>query len=1591
MLKKYSILITVVLLAVMGSFFWNGSNDQQLADKKSFKNTRFIPESIGEKESEERDNPQLAAAQNFEMTKDHALGYPPTERKLQAYTRIEEFQKSREGLRSAIPGVQWIERGPNNVGGRTRALMFDPNDASSKKVWAGSVGGGLWYNTDITSPVHKWQQPSGIMTNLIVSSIAYDPSNTQTFYLGTGLGHEGTRGEGIWKSTDGGNTWEHISSTTSFTFVQKILVNSEGIIFATTTDGIQRSIDGGATWATSLPGSRASDIEIASNGNMFATTGVGSTGDIFRSIDKGLSWTNISPSGLVRRIELAIAPTNPDVIYAVSDSGGGGFADVGYFKKSIDGGNTWEDITVPLYIDHTSSDCTVGPNPFTRGQAFFNLILKVHPENEDIVLAGGIDVHRTTDGGSTWEPVSYWTGSGCDDYVHADQHEIVFRPNHPNEAIFGNDGGVFHSVDIGDAPDPTFNSRNAGYVTALQYSVAMVNEVNSNLMFTGLQDNGTLEFSNPGLSSTREAFGGDGTFTFVDQDEPTLVIASTPNVSYRLSSDGGQTFPVVLIQDNTRGQFINPADYDSEANILYAAGNTDELIRVNDVGGTPSSDILTVALDGGQISAITVSPYTSNTIFVGVAGSPGRIYKIENAESATPAVSNISGSADGFRGQYVSSIAIGDSEDQLMNTYSNFGISSVYETTDGGINWVDKDDNLPDIPIRWGLYNPNNRNQVLLATELGIWSSNAFNSTSPNWEPTNSGLASVRVNMLQYRTADEVVAAATFGRGLFTSKIFATTIDADFKTDQIVSYVGIPVDFEDASLLPNDSWSWDFGDGGTSTLQNPKHTYTVAGTYDVSLSIDNGSSSETKTGYITILPVKSAPYTLAEGGDFESNPNDFASRAIMGGLNVWERGTPGNRLTTTSSGVNAWKTGLDTDLGNPGFAYASALYTPAFDLSDTEKDYSLSFQKSIEGSFCNAPFGMLMEYSLDGGKSWSRLGTTVPTFGATNWYNQGDIVGCAFNTDLFTDGEGWNAVVTDDIDLSIDNELTEHKLNFLAGESNVSFRFVAKSITGFSAYERDGFMIDDFQVIADDPQAEFDTDSPISYVDFEHQFNYQSNGATSFLWDFGDGETSTGKNPKHSYTSGGSYDVSLAIVSSQGTVTETKAQYITILPERDIPYELSDGGDFESNQSDFAARNVTGTPFELGSSSITGKDGTASGSNAWVTDLDAALYLNDSEASLLTPSFSMLAVGDYTLSFKANFAFEPTWDGFIVQFTTDRGKTWNKLNNNQEAGWYNQTSNEQSIFGAIVPIFSGTTDGSFEAFSTNVSFLAPNESVAFRFLFRTDANTLDAGLAIDDFALDGPEAGPAAAEFSFTGNTGCSGQEVVFTNESTGSISSLEWDFGANATPATASGIGPHTVIYSGDGNSTVTLTATSPVNGTVVETKTGLINTAPSFSPSFIEEPGSQDFTALLTATQGDSYQWFLEGVAIDGATDQSYATDTKGNYSVAVTIGTCTILTSTINVITATEEDTIFSESVSIYPNPTKGITNVKISDPVTGKITLNIFDATGTTLLSKEVDKNNFEEIYQVDLAGLGQGVYLLEIKTGVARTVKRIFRE
>ena len=217
------------------------------------------------------DRPDLAWELDYLTTLDPATGQPERDRLIPTLDAVDQYKNT---LTPIMPGsstaAAWVERGPNNVGGRTRALMWDPNDATGKKVWAGGVGGGLWYNTDITNATSNWQNVNDLWDNVAVSCIAFDPNNTNTFYVGTGEVYTGaSRGAGVWKTTNGGVSFTRLASTTSFYYINDIVVRNESgtsVVYAAADGryyngmwhghndaGLQRSTNGGTSWTQVLP------------------------------------------------------------------------------------------------------------------------------------------------------------------------------------------------------------------------------------------------------------------------------------------------------------------------------------------------------------------------------------------------------------------------------------------------------------------------------------------------------------------------------------------------------------------------------------------------------------------------------------------------------------------------------------------------------------------------------------------------------------------------------------------------------------------------------------------------------------------------------------------------------------------------------------------------------------------------------------------------------------------------------------------------------------------------------------------------------------------------------------------------------------------------------------------------------------------------------------------------------------------------------------------------------------------------------------------------------------------------------------------
>ena len=761
------------------------------------------------KELPKMDRPDLAGMQNYLMTVDPVEKRVPRERLLDAYATSLKIEDEKE-LKGQLP-LEW-EIQSSKMGGRTRALLWDPNDPSGNKVWAGSVTGGLWYNNDIANDDEPWQSVDAFWANLSISCITYDPNNTQHLFVGTGEAQTALQtyrsssglGFGILESTDGGVTWNWIETTQDWAFVTDVVVRDEdgtSVIYAAAasgeyygshqsnpSDGLFRSVDGGLSWEQVLPdipGTEVpytpADIAMTQDGRLIIGTMQNMEGDGGATIlysDEGIagSWSvNETYKELIEqgtggyslpgRIMLAAAPSDNNIVYGVV---AGGYIQTypyyhcRYVIRSNDKGETWNNLT----------------NPDGGGWAslaWHAFVVEVDPNNADKVFIGGLDEWTTADGGNYWFHVSDWAlmyYGGGDDYVHADQHAIAYKPGSSEEAIFGTDGGVFYT-NSANLNSPVFQQRNNNFNTLQFYSCAIKPIAGSQELIGGLQDNGSLWLDGSPVGIEDMVQGGDGGFCFFDENEPAYAYTSVYYNRYQAYINGQYTNYL----GDELGTFINAGDLDWKDNIMfnngvsYTGGNATRIQRYMNIPNFGGSQYFSVPTgDNAYFSAITYSRHSAEgepVIFVG--SNAGKLFRVDDADETSPESVNITG--EEFPEGSISSIAIGGSNDTLMVTFSNYGVASVWQSYDGGESWNNVESNLPDMPIRWAVYHPQNSMQVMLATEMGVWTTINAGAEQIEWLPDNNGLGNVRVDMLRVRTADNKVVAASHGRGLHVADL----------------------------------------------------------------------------------------------------------------------------------------------------------------------------------------------------------------------------------------------------------------------------------------------------------------------------------------------------------------------------------------------------------------------------------------------------------------------------------------------------------------------------------------------------------------------------------------------------------------------------------------------------------------------------------------------------------------------------------------------------------------------------------------------------------------------------------------------------
>lgn len=718
----------------------------------------------------------------------------------------------------------WTQLGPGNIGGRTRALLIHPTTPSI--MYAAGVAGGVWKTTN---GGQSWTALNDLLPNLAVCSMAFDPTDSNVIYAGTGEGFfnsDMVRGAGIFKTTDAGATWAYLQSTATsdFYYVNDIVLspNNNQRVYAATRTGVWLSVDGGANWSRSLNPlaldgltvlggcldlairtDRSTDFLFASCGNLAQAT-------VYRNTDAAGAgaWTPVLNESQLGRTSLAIAPSNQNIIYGLASSiESGNFSrgllavfrsdtsgDAGSWNAAVRNTNSTKLNTVLLSnpLAAFSSECGGGTNSFLN-QGWYDNAIAVDPINPDRVWVGGVDLFRSDDGGASWGLASYWWAPGSDAHLaHADQHLIVFHPQFngtTNRMMFvASDGGVFRTDDAlatvatgSGAPCDTSNTRvvwsklNNNYgVTEFYHGLPYPNGAT---YFGGTQDNGTLRGTDAtGVNAWSAVFGGDGGYVAIDPTNTDTFYVETTRLSIRKTTDGGAAYASVtagITESSGNFMFINPFTMDPRApQILWTGGRT--LWRTSNAAASWTQASTQITTDR-SVGAIAVAPTNSNFVLAGTSG--GFIHRTGNGLTSD---SNTNWPGVQPRSGFVSWLAFDPLDPNVAYaTYSTFGGTHVWRSSDAGANWNGIDGvgatGIPDVPVHCIAVDPGNSQRLYVGTDVGVFVSLDGGAT---WARENTGFANVMTESLAVGSIgrNNVLFAFTHGRGVWRVPLGAAAL-----------------------------------------------------------------------------------------------------------------------------------------------------------------------------------------------------------------------------------------------------------------------------------------------------------------------------------------------------------------------------------------------------------------------------------------------------------------------------------------------------------------------------------------------------------------------------------------------------------------------------------------------------------------------------------------------------------------------------------------------------------------------------------------------------------------------------------------------
>jgi len=687
------------------------------------------------------------------------------------------YMSANDGVKSAAGN--WSISGPtqyfiNNTGqptgmGRINAIAFHPTDVNT--IYIGAPSGGIWKTTNGGG---TWENLTGNLPKLGVSSILVHPTNPDIVYIGTGDRDGGDApGIGVFKTVDGGITWNQINNTMGNVIVGDMLMHPSDpeIIIAATSTGIYKTTNGGATWSlTSTFGHNIKDIQFKpGDPSVVYAVRITTPSRFYRSTNTGDTWTQITtgiPStGIGSRMVIGTSPANPSCVYLVQiKSADGTFAN---FLRSTDAGLSFTSMSTTPNIMGYNCD-----GSGTASQATYDLCINVDPVNANTVFVGGINTWKSTDGGVTWNSSTNWSGncSGTATAVHADHHVLVWNPL--NGALYlGHDGGITYTANGGTS----WTEITGGLPISQIYRLGQGTS-NSNYTLIGLQDNGSAATTNGSTFYTTR--GGDGTECVIDHNNSNYCYNTYVYGDLSRSVTGPEGAYANIGSEGTNG--IDEAGpwvlpfflHKTDPNTMFAGYKN--VWRTVNVREASAGSVLWAKISSGETADCKVLEQSEANPDVIYVVRNGSIKRTDNANDVPASVTwTACALPDGLTPTYLETHPT--NADVVYATAGN----SVYVSVNKGLTWTDMDPNfsLPDLYTNCIVFDKYSNEGLYIGNQTGVWFKDAGMA---DWILFSNGLPPVDVRELEI-FYDPVgtqnrLKAATYGRGLWQSDLFESGV-----------------------------------------------------------------------------------------------------------------------------------------------------------------------------------------------------------------------------------------------------------------------------------------------------------------------------------------------------------------------------------------------------------------------------------------------------------------------------------------------------------------------------------------------------------------------------------------------------------------------------------------------------------------------------------------------------------------------------------------------------------------------------------------------------------------------------------------------